>query len=65
MSEITTSAKEDKKLFDWALLIGVIVVIIGHVIGQIITDNYYFNGWTPVKKQTALVPPNAVPVVMI
>ena len=39
-----------KQIFDWALIVGVIVVIIGHLIGAMITDNYYFSGITPVKK---------------
>lgn len=44
------TSKELSKGFDWAILISVLLVVLGHVIGDMITDNYYFDGFTPVKK---------------
>lgn len=41
---------EIKKGFDWAIVISVLLVVVGHVLGAMITDNYYFDGFTPIRK---------------
>jgi len=39
-----------KEVSVWAILLPVLLVVVGHILGTVITDNYYFDGFTPVKK---------------
>ena len=42
--------KNTASKLDWAMLIGVLLVVVGHLVGTMITDNYYFDGFKPVRK---------------
>jgi len=44
---------ELKHGFDWAILFSVLLVVSGHIIGTMITDNYYFVGIKPVIKDAS------------